>query len=277
MTRYLTPSKISLLALVSVYTEGVVPNSAIVPVLSFLVSHLLPLKPSTLDLTSTSTTPQDRSHAIPIQNFEAATSPLASSIPGRTVWDLLLKKLWNLDCSDALDEFFSGISDMLMKTREELINDRNNGIAPETGRMLLSRVSPLGVFIRRAQLEYTRLQFHDAVALWRGFIKYRLPTYQLWAKRNPLDSQTAVDVNLVELGLDLTSPLAKVVYGALEEGRDVEVGMSTRDIERLLDFQVGEMQSRFTTYLSTMFLLLWVMFTHFYYYYYYRQRVQDYG
>ncbi|PGH28583.1 anaphase-promoting complex subunit 5 [[Emmonsia] crescens] len=243
MTRYLTPSKISLLALVSVYTEGVVPNSAIVPVLSFLVSHLLPLKPSTLDLTSTSTTPQDRSHAIPIQNFEAATSPLASSIPGRTVWDLLLKKLWNLDCSDALDEFFSGISDMLMKTREELINDRNNGIAPETGRMLLSRVSPLGVFIRRAQLEYTRLQFHDAVALWRGFIKYRLPTYQLWAKRNPLDSQTAVDVNLVELGLDLTSPLAKVVYGALEEGRDVEVGMSTRDIERLLDFQVGEMQS----------------------------------
>ncbi|EEH34834.1 anaphase-promoting complex protein [Paracoccidioides lutzii Pb01] len=237
MGRYLTPSKIALLALVSVYTEGAVPNSAIVPVLSFLISHLLPLRPSAL------TTSQDKRHAIPIQDFEAATLHLASSIPGRTVWDLLLKKLWHLNCSDELDDFFICISEMLMKTREEQIYNRDNGIAPETGRMLLSRSSPLGAFVRRAQLEYSRLQFHDAMALWRGFIKYRLPTYQLWVKRNPLDSQMAVDINLVELGLDLTSPLAKVVYGELEEGKDVEVGMSTRDIERLLDFQVGEMQS----------------------------------
>ncbi|OAX82243.1 hypothetical protein ACJ72_03406 [Emergomyces africanus] len=243
MARYLTPSKISLLALVSIYTEGVVPNSAIVPVLSFIVSHLLPLQPSSPDLKPTGTTTQDKSHAIPIQDFEAATSSLPSSIPGRTVWDLLLKKLWNLDCSDAVDEFFAGISAMLVKTRQEQINDRNNGIAPETGRMLLSRTSPLGVFVRRAQLEYTRLQFHDAVALWRGFIKYRLPTYQLWVKRNPAVSLAAVDINLVKLRLDLTSPLAKVVYGALEDGRDTEVGTSTKDIERLLDFQVGEMQS----------------------------------
>ncbi|KAL2370215.1 hypothetical protein RJZ57_005358 [Blastomyces gilchristii] len=242
MTRYLTPSKITLLALVSVYAEGVVPNSAIVPVLSFLVSHLLPLQPSTQRLTSTNTTTEANSHAISIQDFEVATLPLASSIPGRTVWDLLLKKLWKLDCADALDEFFAGISSMLTKTREELINDRNHGIAPETGHMLISRASLLGVFVRRAYLEYTRLQFHDAVALWRGLVKYRLPTYQLWAKRNPLDSQAAVDVNLVKLGLDLTSPLAKVVYGSLEEGKDTELGMSTRDIERLLDFQVGEMQ-----------------------------------
>ncbi|KAL2364215.1 hypothetical protein RJZ56_002885 [Blastomyces dermatitidis] len=242
MTRYLTPSKITLLALVSVYAEGVVPNSAIVPVLSFLVSHLLPLQPSTQRLTSTNTTTEANSHAISIQDFEVATLPLASSIPGRTVWDLLLKKLWKLDCADALDEFFAGISSMLTKTREELINDRNNGIAPETGHMLISRASLLGVFVRRAYLEYTHLQFHDAVALWRGLVKYRLPTYQLWAKRNPLDSQAAVDVNLVKLGLDLTSPLAKVVYGSLEEGKDTELGMSTRDIERLLDFQVGEMQ-----------------------------------
>ncbi|PGG98878.1 hypothetical protein AJ79_08754 [Helicocarpus griseus UAMH5409] len=248
MTRYLTPSKISLLAVVSIYTEGVVPNSAIVPVLSFLVSHLLPIppppssNPNPSTISSTTLTPQDKIHAIPITAFETATSSLPSSIPGRTVWDLLLKKLWNLDCSDALDEFFASVSSMLVKTREEQIADRNNGIAPQTGRMLLSRSSPLGAFVRRAQLEYTRLQFHDAVALWKGFVKYRLPTQLVWAKRNPLGSQAVVDVNLLELGLDLTSPLAEVVYGPLEEGGDVEVGMSTRDIERLLDFQVGEMQ-----------------------------------
>ncbi|PGH26692.1 hypothetical protein AJ80_01638 [Polytolypa hystricis UAMH7299] len=241
MTRYLTPSKIALLALISVYTDGAVPNSAIVPVLSFLVSHLLPpsSKPPGYALI-----PIDKSHSVSIKDFENALSTLASSIPGRTVWDLFLKKIWQIDCSDSLDQFIKKISDILVKTREEQLKDRNNGTAPVTDRMLLSRASPLGAFVRRAQLEYTRLQFHDAVALWRGFIKYRLSTYQAWAKKNPLESHTKVDVNLLELGIDLTGHLAKVVYGNLEEGMDTDVGMSTKDMEWLLEFQIGEMQNR---------------------------------
>ncbi|KAK2804555.1 anaphase promoting complex subunit 5 [Onygenales sp. PD_10] len=249
MSRYLTPSKITLLALVTVYTDGAIPNSAIVPILSFLVSHLLPLPPHS-NTTNTPKHPQDTTHTIPLASFEAATATHPSSIPGRTVWDLLLKKLWHLDCSDALDEFFSSLSSLLSKTREEQIHDRNNGIAPEStdGRMLLTRSSPLGAFARRAQLEYTRLQFHDAVALWKGFIVYRLPTYQGWARRNAGDGRAMVDGNLAELGVDVGSALGRVVYGGLGLGMEEEgaeegrVGISTKDLERLLEFQVGEMQ-----------------------------------
>jgi anaphase-promoting complex subunit 5 len=240
MSRYLTPSKIALLCLVAVYTEGVVPNSAIIPVLSFLASHLLPLDPSR---SSNQVTSQDKNHTISINDFEKATSSLESSIPGRTVWDLFLKKIWLIDCADSLEEFFSTISNILVKTREEQHIDRNNGILPKPGRIYLSRSSPLGTFVRRAQLEYTRLQFHDSVALWRRFIRYRIPTYHAWIKRNPLDIQAAVDINMIELGLDLTSPLAKVVYGDLGDDSHDEGGISTKDIERLLEFQVGEMQS----------------------------------
>jgi anaphase-promoting complex subunit 5 len=241
MTRYLTPSKVALLCLVSVYSDGVVPTSATVPVLSFLVSHILP-PTSTNSLHSTSTRP------ISFQDFEDATTQFTSSVPGRTVWDLLLRKLWSIDCCDSLELFFTEISAILTKTREELIWDRDNGIAPEVGgRMQFSRSSPLGAFVRRAQLEFTRLQFHDAVALWRHFVKYRMPTFKAWAKKNPPGGvQTEVDVNLVELGIDLMSPLARVVYGDLDEEKGEEEGfVSTKDVERLLEFQVGEMQSTF--------------------------------
>ncbi|EEP75614.1 conserved hypothetical protein [Uncinocarpus reesii 1704] len=251
MARYLTPSKIALLALVSIYSEGVVPNSAIVALLSFFMTHVLPL--DTLDARRRAID-QENAHTISLEEFEEVTSSLASSIPGRTVWDLFLKRIWQLDCVDSLEEFFTLVSDLITKPREEQIRERSMGIVPEPGKMLLSRTSPLGMFVRRAQLEYARLQFHDSVALWRAFIKYRMPTYHTWAKRNPMNNQSKVDVNIVELGLDLDSPLAKVIYGDLDDTEeDAKVAMSTKDMEKLLDFQVQEMQSnKWSQFLSSL-------------------------
>ncbi|KAI2267384.1 APC5 protein [Ophidiomyces ophidiicola] len=238
MARYLTPSKVAFLALVSIYSEGVVANSATVELLSFFVLHLLPL--DTLD-SKDCVFHSDKVHTISIEEFEKATSCLASSIPGRTLWDIFLKKLWQLDCVDSLEEFFTAVSDLVTKPREEQIRD------PETGKMRFSRMSPLGAFVRRAQLEYARLQFHDSVSLWRALIKYRMPTYQTWAKRNPIHSKNKVDANLLELGLDLNSPLANIVYGGLvDSNSDAKITLSTKDMERLLEFQVQEMQSKGT-------------------------------
>jgi anaphase-promoting complex subunit 5 len=114
--------------------------------------------------------------------------------------------------------------------------------------MRLSRSSPLGAFVRRAYLEYTRLQFHDSVKLWSGFVKYRLPTYHVYARRNPSDSHDPVDINLFDQGLDSTSYLSRVVYGNIEdEVRDKGV-VGVKDAERLVEFQVGELQSTLTLY-----------------------------
>lgn len=242
MARYLTPSKVALLTLVSIYAEGVVPNSAIVPILSFLVSHLLPIDPPTGH-----EAPKHAAQGVlSIEDIERATSVLTSSIPGRTIWDLFLKKIWQLDCVDSLDEFVSSVPNLLVKTREERIQDRNNGVEEQrpSDRILLSRTSPLGSFVRRAQLEYTRLQFHDSMALWRAFIKYRMPTYYAWAKRNPMGCLGTVDSNLEELGLGVDSPLSGVIYGDLNSMDDDRNALSTKDIERLLEFQVSEMQSK---------------------------------
>lgn len=155
---------------------------------------------------------------------------------------MFLKKIWSIDSCDALEVFFTEISDILVKSREEQIRDRDNGLAPETGRMRLSRCSPLGAFVRRAQLEFTRLQFHDSVKLWKGFVHYRLPTYRVWSKKNPSTERDPVDINLLELNLDSTSHLAQVAYGNIEMQEEDGIYVSTKDVERLLEFQIGELQ-----------------------------------
>ncbi|KAJ6111680.1 hypothetical protein N7523_007741 [Penicillium sp. IBT 18751x] len=230
MTRYLTPWRISLLCLITVYTDGVVPNSSAIHVLSFLTAGLFPLDPADK---------QWEKHYLPsIAELEEVLSGHESSVPGRTLWDLFLKRIWSLDSLDALEEFFSDVlPSLLSKTREQLMQDRDNGLAPENEGMRLSRSSPLGAFVRRAYLEYTRLQFHDSVKLWSGFVKYRLPTYHMWARRNPSHEQAPIDVNLLESN----SYLSQVVYGNIEDDEEEGV-VSVKDAERLVEFQVGELQ-----------------------------------
>ncbi|KAE8139658.1 anaphase-promoting complex subunit 5-domain-containing protein [Aspergillus pseudotamarii] len=237
MSRFLTPSKVALLCLISIYTEGVIPNSSAVHVLSFLVASLSPL-----DADSGSSKDWKAQYSASITDLEGALSTHSSSIPGRSIWDLFLKRVWSIDSCDALEVFFSNVLDLLVKSREEQIRDRDNGLAPELGCMRLSRCSPLGAFVRRAQLEFTRLQFHDSIKLWKGFVKYRLPTYHAWARRNPFGEQAMVDMNLLELGLDTDSQLAQVAYGNIEDDLEEDNHVSTKDVERLLEFQIGELQ-----------------------------------
>lgn len=252
MTRYLTPWRISLLCLITVYTDGDVPNSSAIHVLSFLTAGLFPLDPADK---------QWSKHYLPsITELEEVLSGHESSVPGRTLWDLFLRRIWSLDSLDALESFFSDdLPSLLTKTREQLIQERDEGLAPEPEGMKLSRSSPLGAFVRRAYLEYTRLQFHDSVKLWSGFVKYRLPTYHMWARKNPQEEQAAVDINLLIHGLDSSSQLSQVVYGDIENEDQDDGIVSVKDAERLIEFQVGELQSmsiiRFFFFQFVLFLL----------------------
>ncbi|KAJ5937398.1 hypothetical protein N7454_004698 [Penicillium verhagenii] len=235
MTRYLTPWRVSLLCLITVYTDGFVPNSSAIHVLSFLTGGLFPLDPADKQW--------QKHYLSSIAELEEVLSGHESSVPGRSIWDLFLKKLWSIDSLDALEWFFSNhLPTLLTKTREQLLQERDNALSPEPEGMRLSRSSPLGAFVRRAYLEYTRLQFHDSVKLWSGFVRYRLPTFHVYSRRNPSDRSNAVDINLFDQDLDSTSPLARVVYGNIEDDERDEVVVGIKDAERLVEFQVGELQ-----------------------------------
>ena len=253
MSRYLTPSKIGLLALVSLYTESVVPSAAIVPILSFLISHLLPVP---LNAPHPISEPHPQNSALSIDDFQRATINHISGIPGRTVWDLLLQKVWKIDSFDALHVFFDTLSLLLQKTPEERQKETEDGVDPAPNRLLLSRVSPLGTFVRRAQLEFTRLPFHDGITLWKAFVTYRASTLLQWKKRNPTAGITSFDSNLGNDNLSWEDPLTDLIYGELESEPFRQASRSTEDIEKLLDYQVDHMQRGCSTStLSTLKML----------------------
>ena len=241
MSRYLTPSKVGLLALISLYSDSVIPAAAIIPVLSFLVSHLSP--PGSQASRRHCSQPQ-QTGVIDIEAFQKVTIVHASAIPGRTVWDLLVKKLWGINSFDALHVFFDSLSNLLQKSSEEGHDSIQGSSASQSKPILLSRSSPLGVFIRRAQLEFTRLQFYDGITLWKSFAAYREPTLQVWRKRNPTAGRTSFDLNLSENHLGVDDRLTEIAYEDLADRKEDGASVSIEDVERLLNYQVDQMQSK---------------------------------
>jgi anaphase-promoting complex subunit 5 len=241
MSRYLTPSNIGLLALASVYAGGLVPTSETTAILSFLISHILP------DASHPSEVPTaDTNHAVPIAAFEAKLAAHDSGIPGRTIWDLFLKKMWSFSCADSLEFFLSNVPSLLAKSREQILRERESGeeLGGHWGR--ISRTSPLGAFIRRCHLEYMRLQFHDAGSLWQTFLTYRLPTLQAWETKNLSTGRNSLDANFSDLHIDSSHPIAQIMYGKLPTEDEDDGGLSTNAVDRLLEFQVSELQSKAT-------------------------------
>lgn len=239
MSRYLTPSKLGLLALISLYTDSVVPSTATISVLSFLVSHLLPIEPSGAGDEVVS---PHCDLIITLDSFRKATIILSSGVPGRTIWDLFLKKIWEINSFDALHCFFDTLPYFLEKTVEEsqnTVEDRAANSKP----ILLSRVSPLGAFIRRAQLEFTRLQFQDGILLWKNFVGYRASTLLLWKRRNPAAGRNTFDSNLHEACPGIDWRLTELVYGDITGDIPKEPTVSTDDVEKILEYQVEQMQS----------------------------------
>ncbi|KAL2020194.1 hypothetical protein VTK56DRAFT_8620 [Thermocarpiscus australiensis] len=251
MSRYLAPAKIGLLALIELYIEGAVPNDAIIPVISFLTSHLLDC-----DLANPSPGPTERWKkadsiirlAVSVQHFEQLLGPFAAAdrLPGRSFWDRFLEKLWGIDSLHTLHEFFDQLPNLLAKTKAELRQMAERGEEPPSG-VLLSRNSPLGAFVRRTHLEFSKLHFDHAAELWKSFVKYRQPTAGYWRRRNPQFGRLSFDSVLLagehEWGTQ-TDELAVAAYGNMLLGgdHDSELPVSTDDIESLLDFQIEQIQ-----------------------------------
>jgi len=255
MSRYLTPAKIGLLALVELYAEQAVPNDAIIPIINFISSHLL-------DCDFTTTVSQTRADRwkradniinliVSIKDFEQILSPFAAvdRLPGRRLWDRFLETLWGVDSFHGLQEFFDRLPNLLARTKEELRLLAEAGEEPPEG-TFLSRNSPFGVFVRRSSHEFARLQFNHTTELWKAFVKYRQPTAGHWRRRNPQHGRLSFDSVLVmgehEWGNN-TDELAVVAYGnmLLQGNYDTTLPVSTDDIEGLLEFQIGQIQSEF--------------------------------
>ena len=172
MPRYLTPAKVCVLVLVDLYVSEEIPNGAKLGALTFISSQII--NPSEYDNEGL----QDRFMLSPsnITGLEETLSHLQTGVPGRSLYDWLLKRLWQLEGMDSLHAFFEHLEALVAP-----------GIADsqETSLPRLSRSSPLGQLVRRSVVEFTRLQFADSMILWNALASFREPSYDMWSSRNP--------------------------------------------------------------------------------------------
>lgn len=246
MSRFLMPSDIGLLVLIALYTEGAVPSSAIIPVLSFLASH------TGIDPAKNRSSPQSRwqkaqddIHLVnSVKAFETLLLPFPAAVglPGRRLWDLFLAKLWAVDSLDALHDFFDSQL-ALLATKEDVRLMVEFGDGAQSSSFPLMSNSPLAMFARRAHLEFNRLHFEDASSLWKGFIIYRQPTAPTWTRRNSLSSPARFDKVLDDSESDWgegAHTIESIAYGDLGAFR---VSASAHCLDKLIEFQVAQMQS----------------------------------
>jgi anaphase-promoting complex subunit 5 len=240
MSRYLTPSKIGLLSLIRLYLDGAVPSQGIILILSFLTKQIIPQSTTTQD--DSQSTSSGPSLSLSITDFEAITKPftVARGMPGRFLYDALLDRLWNIAHLHDLHAFFRELSGILADSRS---HPDAAAIVEDRPAMLLSRVSPLGVFVRRAQLEFSRLQFDDTIKLWISFVQFRAPSEAAWRKRNPGAKVNAFGSTLGMWDIGANSGLEAIMYPGLRDGHSDGLELSTEDMERLFDFQLEKLQS----------------------------------
>lgn len=238
ISRYLTAQKISLLVLIKLYCESVLPSSATIPILSFVLSHTNSRSQSTV---RRRTFRQDPDPSFPIEAFEDVLQGQPSNMPGRTLLDVFLKRMWEINSFDAMHELFDKIGNLLAKGQDD--EGELQGLE-DMDRVLLSKTSPLGTFIRRMRVEFTRLPFDDVVKLWSSFIVYRAPTAQ-WNRRiAELANSSGIDWNASMMGLGPGDELFDIAYGGLSEVRELGDLVSVDDFDRLLDFQLDKLQRK---------------------------------
>lgn len=166
MPRYLTPSKLCLLVFLDFYlnSSGDLPpgDASTLSILSFLASHInclaSPADDSDIHVI-------ERKLQLSLEDFAEELSKWNSSMPGRSLWDVFLQRLWGPEVGNDLDALFKFFERLQTLITPPESNDNNNqetnDEATAAASSKVSRASPFGQFIRRSCVEFTRLQFHD--------------------------------------------------------------------------------------------------------------------
>ncbi|KAI5295277.1 anaphase promoting complex subunit 5 [Ascosphaera acerosa] len=241
MAHFLTPAKLGLLCLAKLYAEGSCPKSSAVPVLSLLLTNLLPME-QTLKCSGQ----VDVRRLSLVSQAEEKLRDVASQHAGQSIYDVFLAELWNLRCLDSLEEFIDRMLLFVQKSRDELLVDRDNGQLGTDPQRVYGRTSPIGTLIRKCHLEYSKLQFQEAAELWRGFVQFRRQTLESMSQEQRAARQDALEDDLLLVGAEHAQKLASVVYRDMDSCQPTGIGAGSVDYEGLFEFQVQRMQSHGT-------------------------------
>ncbi|KAF2160284.1 hypothetical protein M409DRAFT_70619 [Zasmidium cellare ATCC 36951] len=224
MPRYLTPARICCLVLIRQYQSGHTSSESSLRVLDFLATHVTASPENDFEAVSE----RNKLSSSDITYLAERLSPWSSKVTGRNMYDMLLKRIWSLHGLDSL---------------HNLINRLNSDGVPfdEEGNPIPSKQitpgSPLGQFIRRCYVEFTRLQFADSQALWNSFVAYRALTYEDWATKNPDAARELEETQ------NLTNVPALPRNAFNDDTAEAKSNSSVVDADMLLGFSIYQLQN----------------------------------
>lgn len=237
MPRYLTPPKLTLLLLTDLYiSSDQIASTSKLNVLSFIASQIN--TPSDYDDNNIEESVTSSTTSSDITAFSESLSQSQSTIPGRSVYDILLQRVWDLDGLDSLFALFQQLNALITPSPafSEEPRERQANIVPPK----ISKASPLGQFVRRCGVEFTRLQLFDGQTLWEAFASHRGPSYETWASRNPDAAKRQRQRHADDNPAWATSGTSK-----REESGDNQTSnyTSTADTTNLLTFSISRLQN----------------------------------
>jgi anaphase-promoting complex subunit 5 len=177
MPRYLTPARICLLVLVRLYLSGRASTPSSLLLLDFIARR-------------TTAALQHNLHALDdqkalcssdIPGFGHKLQQWTSKFPGRSIYDVLLQGIWDLNGLDSLNTLIT----QLRQLTEPALEDEEEEEADLAECLRITPSSPVGQFVRRCYVEFTRLQFAESQTLWNSFAAYRSSTRDQWLRLNP--------------------------------------------------------------------------------------------
>lgn len=240
MPRYLTPVKINLLLLIDLYVSDQIPASVNPKILGYIASQVI--QPSDHD-NVVERHPQSLSSRSDVTTLSEHLAQWTSQVPGRSVYDILLQRVWELNDLDALHVLFQHLGELVAP---RTLTDAPGAEGGSTTAAKISRASPLGQYIRRCCVEFTRLQFADVKALWHAFSLYREPSYDMWANRNPEAARQKEDTRPVWASGRADHQQSNGAYNASSEDVEMLLSHSVHALQKLGHRVPGELKSQLT-------------------------------
>lgn len=235
MAHYLTPPKIALLAFAIFYLDGIFDWDATVSVVKFITARLLPENTGPAQ----SKVGAQIHTSLTLDDLKSLFEAVSSSA-FQEHWEEFVNRLWAIDNIDQLFDFFHNLKELFV--RRDTFRNQSEHREPT----LVTKTSLIGIFLRRAMLEFERLNFHETVSLFQGFQSFREPTRAVRdsSKRTTTAHQDRSVAEQAEVDELTLGKVSEILTQASERSEADFESVSSSDLERLLRFQVEQMQSK---------------------------------
>jgi anaphase-promoting complex subunit 5 len=203
MARYLTPAKICTLIVVESYLQDRENPDSDAKLLHLIIRQLHPSS----DHSSIPGPPEDA------LTFAAPLVSIPSNFPGRTHYDDFVHSAWTTADLDQLRHLFDRIYAILMPEHAE-----ERKVTP---------ASPIGHFIRRCNVEWTRLRFADSLALLNAYKSYIASTWDSWARTQPEAAHMYTSKVEVHDSVPGATSTASSIAAPIISSDDIDMALST--------------------------------------------------